>query len=107
MVVVDKCYGISEEEPEKENTFLSYNIHCGDNLDPCKYYALQMIQYALIDTQGAPIRQRLLDAGIGKDIMSGFETGLKQEYFSITAKNAEGSQADQFLEIINEEFKKC
>ena len=105
MQTVKKPYAISEDEPEEENTYLSYNIHCGDNLDPHKYYAMQMIQYALVDTQGAPIRQKLLDAGIGKDIISGFETGLKQEYFSITAKNADPDQADRFLEIINAELR--
>ena len=104
MKVVKHTYAISEEESETENTYLSYNIHCGDNLDPYKYYAMQMLQYALVDTQGAPIRQKLLDAGIGKDIISGFETGLKQEYFSVTAKNADPDQADKFLEIINEEL---
>ena len=107
LVTVEKEYAVSEEEPEDHNTYLSYNIHCGGNLDPYKYYAMQMIQYALVDTQGAPIRQRLLDEGIGKDILSGFENGLKQEYFSIIAKNADSHQAQRFLEIINEEFRKA
>ncbi|MBQ6369336.1 MAG: insulinase family protein, partial [Parasporobacterium sp.] len=107
MAIVRKEYAISEDEPEENNTYLSYNIHCGTNLDPYKYYAMQMIQYALVDTQGAPVRQRLLDEGIGKDILSGFDTGLKQEYFSIISKNAEASQAERFLEIINDEFRKA
>lgn len=107
MVKVEKDYAISEEESEESNTYLSYNIHCGSNLDPYKYYGMQMILYALVDTQGAPIRQRLLDEGIGKDILSGFEIGLKQEYFSIVSKNAEAHQAERFLEIINEEFRKA
>ena len=107
MARISKTYAVSEDEPLKENTYLSYNINCGTNLDPCKYYALQMIQYALVDTQGAPVRQRLLDEGIGKDILSGFETGLKQEYFSIISKNAEESQAQLFLDIIKDEFEKA
>ena len=100
-------YAISDEESEEDNTYLSYNINCGDNLDPYKYYAMQMILYALVDTQGAPVRQSLLDAGIGKDIMSGFDTSIKQEYFSITAKNANPSDKEKFLQIINAEFKKA
>ena len=107
MVSVEKDYAISEDESEECNTYLSYNIHCGSNLDPYKYYAMQMVQYALIDTQGAPIRKRLLDEGIGKDILSGFETGLKQEYLSVIAKNADAHQAERFLQIINEEFRKA
>ena len=100
-------YPISENEEEAGNTYLAYNVVCGDNLDPHQYYALQMIQYALVDNQGAPIRDRLLKAGIGKDILSGYENGILQPYFNIVAKNADPDQKDEFVKIIQEEFEKA
>ncbi len=100
-------YPISEEESEKENTYLTYNIVCGNNLDSKQYYAMQMILYALIDTQGAPIRDRLFKEGIGKDFICAYENGIAQPYFNIIAKNAEADQEDRFIEIINEEFEKA
>lgn len=107
MNTVIKDYPITDDEDEEDNTYLAYNIVCGDNLDQKKYYAMQMIVYALVDTQGAPIRKRLLDEGIGKDIEPIYENGILQPYFSIEAKGANRDQADRFLEIINEEFKKA
>ncbi len=104
---IEMDYPVGEDESETENTYLAYNIACGDNLDPKKYYGMQMVLYALADTQGAPVRKRLLDAGIGKDILPSFENGLAEEYFSIVSKNAERSQAEDFLEIINGEFTKA
>lgn len=100
-------YAISDEEDEKENTYLSYNVVCGDNLDAHMYYAMQMIVYALVDTQGAPIRDRLLKEGIGKDILTSYENGILQPYFSIVAKNAEPEKAERFLAIIEEELHKA
>lgn len=101
------AYPISETEEEAGNTYLAYNLVCGDNLDPKQYYAMQMIQYALVDNQGAPIRDRLLKEGIGKDILSGYENGIRQPYFNIVAKNADPDQRDRFLQIIQEEFAKA
>lgn len=100
-------YAISDEEDEKDNTYLSYNVVCGDNLDAHMYYAMQMIIYALVDTQGAPIRDRLLKEGIGKDVLTSYENGILQPYCSIIVKNAEPEKADRFLAIIEEELKKA
>lgn len=100
-------YPISENEEEKENTYLAYNLVCGDNLDARQYYAMQMIQYALVENQGAPVRDRLLKEGIGKDILSGYENGIRQPYFNIISKNAEPEQKERFLSIIREEFRKA
>ncbi len=103
----EKEYPISEEENEEENTYLTYNIVCNDNLDAKQYYAMQMILYALVDTQGAPIRDRLFKEGIGKDFMSTYENEILQPYFNIIAKNSELSKQDRFVEIIKEEFEKA
>ena len=100
-------YSISDEDEEKENTYLSLNLVCGTNLDPKIYYAMQMIMYALVDTQGAPIRDRLLKEGIGKDVLPSYENGILQPYFSIVVKNAEPENAERFLQIIREEMKKA
>lgn len=107
MHTVIKDYPITDDEDEKDNAYLAYNMVCGDNLDRAKYYAMQMIVYALIDTQGAPIRTRLLDEGIGKDIVPSYENGILQPYLSIEAKGANKDQADRFTEIIREEFQKA
>ena len=100
-------YPITDDESEEENTYLAYSLVCGTSLDIKKSYAMQMITYALVDTQGAPVRQRLIDEGIGKDILSMYDNSVLQPYFTIIAKNADADQKDRFLEIIREEFRKA
>ena len=74
--VVD--YPISAGESVKNQAYLSYNAVVGDSLDPELYLAFQVLEYALLSAPGAPLKQALLDAGIGKDILSSYENGIIQ-----------------------------
>lgn len=103
---VFKEYPITESESEKENTYLSYNISFGNNLDREQYIAFQVIDYVLCSAPGAPLKQALIDKGIGKDVYSSYENGIMQPYFSVVAKNADKEQLPEFLETIREELTK-
>ena len=71
----------------------------------CDILALQVLDYALLNAPGAPVKQALLDAGIGVDIDGGFSDGTLQPYFTIIAKYAEAEDADRFREIIRDTLK--
>ena len=101
MMEIVKEYPIANEESEEENTYLTYNKVIGTSLDKELYLAFQIIDYALM-APGAPLRQALLDAGIGKDIISGYDNGIKQPMYSVFAKNSDADKKDEFLKIIND-----
>ena len=100
MAEVVQDYSISAEESEEDNTYLSYNKSVGDTLDEKLYLGMQVLEYVLLSMPGAPLKQALLDAGIGHDIMSSYDNGVKQPIFSIIAKNANEDQKDAFVETI-------
>ena len=93
-------YSIASDEPEAENTYLSYNKVIGTSLDRELYLAFQILDYALLSAPGAPLKKALTDAGIGKDIMGSYDNGIYQPIFSVIAKNAEESQKEEFVELI-------
>lgn len=95
-----KEYSIGEGESIEDKTFLSYNVVIGTSLDKKLYRAFQILEYALISAPGAPLKQALLDAGIGKDVLSSFENGIKQPLFSIIAKDSNLSKKEEFLSVI-------
>ena len=72
----------------------------GDTLDEKLYLGMQVLEYVLLSMPGAPLKQALLDAGIGHDIMSSYDNGVKQPIFSIIAKNANEDQKEAFVETI-------
>ncbi len=95
-------YPISDAEEETDNTFLSYNKVIATSLDRELYLAFQVIEYALLAAPGAPLKQAILDAKIGKDVMSSYDNGILQPIFSIIAKNANLEQKDAFVTLIHQ-----
>ena len=99
---VEKEYPIGEAEEEKGNAYLAYNMSIEDNLNKEFYVAFQILDYALCSAPGAPLKKALTDAGIGTDINSNYENGIKQPFFSIISKNADADQEEAFIKTIHE-----
>lgn len=100
-----KDYSIAESESEKENTYLAYNTVIGDNLNRKLYIAFQVLDYALCSAPGAPLKEALIEHGIGKEIYSTYDNGIMQPYFSVVAKNSEAFRKEEFVSIIEEVLK--
>ena len=102
MVEKEIFYSIASDEPEEDNTYLSYNKVIGTSLDRELYLAFQILDYALLSAPGAPLKKALTDAGIGKDIMGSYDNGIYQPIFSVIAKNANVEQKGEFIRIIED-----
>ena len=99
-------YPVGEDESEEGKTYLSVNTVVGTDLDARLYVAFQILEYALLSAPGAPLKQALIDAGIGTDIYGGYDSGILQPIFSVVAKNAEKAQKEPFLTVIRETLEK-
>jgi Zn-dependent M16 (insulinase) family peptidase len=95
-------YSISSTDSTENNTYLSCNWAVGTNLDRELYIAFDILDYALLSTQGAPVKQALLDAGIGTDIYGGYDSSSYQPIFSIVAKHANASEQKRFEQVIRD-----
>ena len=105
-VTIEKEYPIMESESDKDNTFLAYNVAFGVQPDRKLCYGFDTLADVLCMMPGAPVKQALLDAGIGTDISCGYDIGVKQPYLSIIAKNANAEQKDEFIRIVEESLSK-
>lgn len=101
-VRVVRDYPIASSEPTENNAYLAYNVAVDTVLNKEFYLAFDVLDYALFSAPGAPVKQALLDAGIGKDIMSSYDNSIYQPIFSIVAKNADESDEERFLQVIRE-----
>lgn len=99
---VVKEYPVNEGETEEDSAYLALNVSVGDSLDPDLYLAFQILDYALCSAPGAPLKQTLVDRGLGKDVYSIYDNGIKQPYFSVVSKNVDAGQEDAFLSTIQE-----
>lgn len=100
-----KKYPVSSTEALEDNSYLSYNMVIGTSLDKKLYQAFEILDYALLNAPGAPLKQTLIDAGIGKDIMGSYDNGSYQPVFSVIAKNANRSDLGRFKDTILQVLK--
>ena len=104
MKEISLCYAASEDDDE--GTYFTWSKVVSNALDLEKYLAFQVLEYVLLDAPGAPLKQALLDAGIGVDIYGGFEDGILQPSFEVTTKGARQEQREVFVETIEATLRK-
>jgi len=100
-------YPVLEGEPLEDNTYLNMSTVVADGCDVLTNAAFSVLEYVLLDSPGAPVKQALLDAGIGRDVDGSFQDGLLQTFFSIDAKYANPGDAGAFKKVIFDTLQKC
>lgn len=103
---IKKQYSVMDEDDVENSTYLTYNISMGKSVDKKLYVTMDVLDYVLCSAPGAPVKQALIDRGIGQDVYSSVENGIYQPYFSIIAKDASSGQQEEFLTIIEEELRR-
>ena len=104
----EKSYPVANDENEdgqdedEDKTYLAYATSFGLSTDSELSIAFEVLSYCLVDAPGAPLKQALLDAGFGRDIMGDFEAEIRQPIFSIIAKDSNPELKDEFVNKIKE-----
>lgn len=89
------------ENPE-ENAYLVQCFSAGDCLDRELVIAMNVLDFALCTVPGAPLKQALIDKGIGKDVYSIYDNGVRQPYFGVVAKGTSADKEEEFKAVIRE-----
>lgn len=100
LMEIEDFYSLGEDEDPKESTYLSLNVVIGEEKTRELALGFQILDYVLFEAPGAPIKQALLDAGIGKDILSQFNIEYLQPTISIIAKNTDEYRKHEFQSTI-------
>ncbi len=105
MKTVEASFAVTDEDAMKANTYLAYNVVMGSTLDAEEYLAMQILDYVLMSSTGAVLKKKLIESGLGKDVMGSLENGILQPYYSIIIKNAEPEDKDKFIALIRENLE--
>ena len=99
-------YPIGKDEDPAGKSYFGFAAACSSNLDTVETAAWDLLGEVLLNQPGAPLKQALLDAGIGADIYGGFENHMLEDLFCIVAKNAKSEDYDRFYDVIRESLQK-
>lgn len=91
-----------DEDAKEEGIYLSYNTVYGTSLEVKQNMAIQILDAVLFGMPGAPVRTKLIDAGIGTDVDSSFDAGIQQPVFSIMARDVEAGLEEQFIKVLED-----
>lgn len=101
-----KNYAVSQDADCTEKTYYAFAAAMDVTMDQEICRAFQLLSYVLVEMPGAPLKQALLDAGIGNDIDVDFCDILKQSYFSVATKNARAGKREEFYSILRSSLEK-
>ena len=94
----------ADEDPEGRSCY-SMQWVTGDSGDVLTMSALSILEQVLLNAPGAPLRQALLDAGLGRDVSGMNEPEMMQGMFQVTAKDAPSGKREEFEAVIRSTLK--
>ncbi len=92
---------ILENEDPAEKAVLSWNVSIPIESEK-ENLAFKVLDYTLCDAEGAPVKEALRRKNIGASVSSLYESGIRQPYYSITAKFADEKDEDEFISTIGQ-----
>ena len=98
-------YPIAQDESDENKDYLSLNFVLGKATDQKDNLMNDILNDVLIDSTAGPIKEALINAGIGEDIIGSSSGGI-QPAFSIIAKNASEEQKNEFKQVIFDTLNK-
>ncbi len=99
-------YPVAPGESLAEKAMLSMNLVVGEATDAETYLAFQALNYLLLQTPAAPLKNALIDAGIGKEVSGSFVKSLRQTVFSIEVTGSEAERKDLFIKTVYKTLQK-
>ena len=103
-VRVKETYQVYKLEDTIKKTYLAYNIALPTNKDIKALIALDLIIAVLFQTLGAPLTKKIVDLGLGDDVLAGLEDDLLQPTISVVLYNTEEAQEEKFIKTLEDEW---
>ncbi len=95
-------YAVNSGEELKDKAYLSENYVILDEPTQENSLAWQVLDFILLSSPGAVLKEALVKAGIGEDIYGGYNGEIRQPYFSVIAKNTDEKKTELFKKTIRE-----
>ncbi len=94
-------YPLAEEEAPEKKAFFSLN-YCLGKLSVAEKLAMSILEYILLDAPGALLKEELAARNLGEEIYGFFDSDIRENTFSVTAKNVELERRQEFLDAVRE-----
>lgn len=104
---IEKHYSVNTPEEAKDAAHFSYSAVLEAGCGVEKETAFSVLCNALFNTEGAPVKEALIKAGIGQDSYAMFNDAMLQPLFSLVVKNAPAEKAEEFKTLVLQTLAAC
>lgn len=94
-------YGIAENEGTEGKAIHALYTAFNDHMSTMDSLAFRILNYVLIDMDGAPLKQAVLDAGIGSDLSGSYGDSYKQPVWIVEATGSEVDKQAAFADVVD------
>lgn len=102
---LEERYGIAAGEEERQKAIHSLYIACSDHMTTAESMGLKILNYMLIEMDGAPLKKAVVDAGIGSDLTGSYSDSYKQPVWEIETTGSEPEKAQAFAQVLDGTFR--
>ncbi len=99
-------YPVAAGEDLDNKTYHEFHVVTGNVSDFKTTLGIRLLENVLLETESAPLRRALMEAGIAHDISGYFNTSICQPIFSIKASGSELENKDEFIKVIYSTLQK-
>ncbi|MCR5329750.1 MAG: insulinase family protein [Lachnospiraceae bacterium] len=103
---IHSFYPLEEDAPEEDAGFLAWAFMFSNYDDTLKNAAMSVLTDVLFNVSGAPVKEALVKAGIGKDVSSYLSSSLKQPMVMTVVRNTEADKLSEMKKVILDTLKK-
>lgn len=97
-------YPIEKGEDKKDKYFFNKSWIIGDSSDTKLILSFEILELILFDMPSSPLKNRLFEAGIAKNVECTFEREFRQPFFSVIVQNTNIEDKEKFESILDETF---
>ena len=94
-------YGIAENEGTEGKAIHALYTAFNDHMSTMDSLAFRILNYVLIDMDGAPLKQAVLDAGIGSDLSGSYGDSYKQPVWIVEGTGSEVDKQAAFADVVD------
>ncbi|MEQ8196648.1 MAG: insulinase family protein [Clostridiaceae bacterium] len=95
-------YGVGDQEDTDKKSYISFNYSIGHTLDKELGLAFEILEYILLTSNNAILKNRLIESGVAAVVSGRFERGINQPFLNITIKNTNEENQQQIASKIEE-----
>lgn len=99
-VTVDGVYGVADGEATDGKTIHALYTAMTDHMSTKESLGLKLLNYVLIEMDGAPLKKAIIDAGIGADFSGSYSDCYKQPVWTMEVTGSEKDKKELFLQTI-------